>query len=215
MIIIFGFIKFKKNDLKIIIQMFKSFLRMTDQRRYESNLINNALFRPLTRFNNIIYNLLLPTTQNINSNVKELETKDKIIHDLILKIADNESHYHIQLENKNNIINDLKTENKNINYIFNDSISINNNFINNLKKDLDNKNNIIDQQKLLLVNKNKDINDLKNKNDEINKCTICLNNTISHCCIPCGHTYCSHCINESNNCYICRGNIHNNIRIYL
>ena len=177
---------------------------MNNERSYESNLINNALFRPLARFNNIIYNLLLPKTQNINSNVKELETNEKIIHDLILKIADNESHFHIELENKNNIINDLKTENKNINYIFN-----------NLKKNLDNKNNIIDQQKLLLVNKNKDINDLKNKNDEINKCTICLNNTISHCCIPCGHTYCSDCINESNNCYICRGNIHNNIRIYL
>jgi hypothetical protein len=156
---------------------------MNNERSYESNLINNALFRPFARFNNIIYNLLF-------SNVKELENNEKIIHDLILKIADNENDFHIQLENKNKDINDLK-------------------------KDLENKNNIINEQRLLLLNKNKDINNLRNKNDEINKCSICLNNTISHCCTPCGHTYCYNCINESNNCYICRSNIHNNIKIYL
>jgi len=77
-----------------------------------------------------------------------------------------------------------------------------------LKIELEQKEDIISS---LLFTKDKIIDDLKiqleakNKNDEINKCSICLTNTISHCCVPCGHTYCSDCINETNNCYICRG----------
>ena len=68
---------------------------------------------------------------------------------------------------------------------------------------------------LQLIIKDIDINVLKDKNDEINKCTICLDNTISHCCVPCGHTYCSDCINKTDNCYICRGFILNKTKIYL
>jgi hypothetical protein len=71
-----------------------------------------------------------------------------------------------------------------------------------------NRNNIISDLKIKLEEKNKIIN-------EINKCSICIDNTISHCCVPCGHTYCYDCINESNNCYICRGNIRNKIKLYL
>ena len=71
-----------------------------------------------------------------------------------------------------------------------------------------NRNNIINDLKIKLEEKNKIIN-------EINKCSICIDNTISHCCVPCGHTYCYDCINESNNCYICRGNIRNKIKLFL
>ena len=71
-----------------------------------------------------------------------------------------------------------------------------------------NRNNIINALKLQLEDKNKIIN-------ETNKCSICIDNTISYCCIPCGHTYCYDCINKTNNCYICRGNIHNKIKLYL
>ena len=184
---------------------------MNINKSYESNLINNALFKPLARLNNSIYNLLLPKTQ-------ELEDKDKIIHDLKIKIADNESHFIIKLEEKNKIIDELKikiednkshfileleeknkiihnltNENKDINYIYNDMLSINNNNINNIQIQLDE----------------------KNKNNETNKCTICLDNTISHCCAPCGHVYCYDCIDKTNYCYICRGIIHNTIKLYL
>jgi len=93
----------------------------------------------------------------------------------------------IELENKNKIIYDLTIENKDINFI----------------------------HKIQLEDKNKIINDLTIKNNEVNKCTICIDNIISYCCIPCGHTYCSYCINESNYCYICRGNIRNKIKLYL
>jgi hypothetical protein len=67
----------------------------------------------------------------------------------------------------------------------------------------------------LLFTKDKIINELKIELDDKNKCTICFNNTISHCCNPCGHTYCSDCIDKTNNCYICRAIIHNKIKLYL
>ena len=68
--------------------------------------------------------------------------------------------------------------------------------------------NIIDALKLQLEDKTKII-------DETNKCSICFNNTISHCCVPCGHTYCNKCINKTNNCYICRGIIRNKIKLFF
>ena len=157
---------------------------MNINKSYEANLINNALFKPLARLNNSIYNLLLPKTQ-------ELEDKDKIIDELKIKIEDNKSHFILELEEKNKIIHNLTNENKDINYIYNDMLSINNN--NNIQIQLDE----------------------KNKNNETNKCTICLDNTISHCCDPCGHVYCYDCIDKTTYCYICRGIIYNTIKIYL
>ena len=108
----------------------------------------------------------------------------------------------IELENKNKIIYDLTIENKDINFIH--------------KIQLEDKNKIINEQRLTLINKNKDINILKIKLEKkFNKCSICLDNTISHCCVPCGHTYCYDCINKTNNCYICSGIIQNKIKLYL
>jgi hypothetical protein len=92
----------------------------------------------------------------------------------------------MQLDDKNKIIDDLKIKNK-----------------------------IIDDLKMQLDDKNKIIDDLKIKNNEINKCSICLDNPISYCCIPCGHTYCTDCINKTNNCYICRGIISNKLKLYF
>ena len=108
----------------------------------------------------------------------------------------------IELKNKNKIIYDLTIENKDINFIY--------------KIQLEDKNKIIHEQQLTLINKNKDINILKIKlENKINKCSICLDNTISHCCVPCGHAYCYDCINKTSNCYICRGIIQNKIKLYL
>ena len=67
----------------------------------------------------------------------------------------------------------------------------------------------------LLEIRNNIINELKKELEEKNKCSICFNNTISHCCNPCGHTYCNDCIDKTNNCYICRAIIHNKIKLYL
>jgi hypothetical protein len=70
------------------------------------------------------------------------------------------------------------------------------------------RNNIINDLKIQLEEKNKIIN-------ETNKCIICLDNTISYCCVPCGHTYCYDCIDKTNNCYICRGIIRNKIKLFF
>jgi hypothetical protein len=67
----------------------------------------------------------------------------------------------------------------------------------------------------MIIRRNKIINDLKIELDEKNKCTICFNNTISHCCNPCGHVYCTDCIDKTNNCYICRGIIYNKLKLFL
>ena len=108
----------------------------------------------------------------------------------------------IELKNKNKIIYDLTIENKDINFIY--------------KIQLEDKNKIIHEQQLTLINKNKDINILKIKlENKINKCSICLDNTISHCCVPCGHAYCYDYINKTSNCYICRGIIRNKIKLFL
>ena len=76
-----------------------------------------------------------------------------------------------------------------------------------------------DQEQLFYIIRKKQIiiHNLKIKleNNETNKCSICFNNSISHCCSPCGHTYCHNCINKTNNCYICRGIICNKIKLFL
>ena len=56
---------------------------------------------------------------------------------------------------------------------------------------------------------------LNNDNSEINKCSICFTSNISKCCVPCGHTYCSNCIVNTNNCYICRSHIQQKITIFI
>ena len=99
-------------------------------------------------------------------------------------------------ENQNKIINDLET----MHYS---------------PKLLEIRQNIINALKIQLEDKNKIINDLTIKNNKTNKCSICLDNTISHCCVPCGHTYCNDCIDKTNNCYICRGIIRNKIKLFL
>ena len=90
-----------------------------------------------------------------------------------------------------------------------------NNNIHDLNKQLETKDKIIDDLKNKLEDKDIIIDDLNKQNKEINKCSICLINNISICCIPCGHTYCNYCINKTNNCYICRSNIINKIKIYI
>ena len=49
-----------------------------------------------------------------------------------------------------------------------------------------------------------------------NKCSICVTYTINSCLNPCGHTFCSNCINKmKNKCAMCRNNINSVIKIYL
>jgi hypothetical protein len=47
-------------------------------------------------------------------------------------------------------------------------------------------------------------------------CTICLQESIAHTLVPCGHTFCNSCIKrQSGICFICRTNIREKIRLYF
>lgn len=47
-------------------------------------------------------------------------------------------------------------------------------------------------------------------------CSICLNEAVSFCLSPCGHTFCSSCVKrQSSNCYMCRSQIKDRVRIFF
>ena len=49
-----------------------------------------------------------------------------------------------------------------------------------------------------------------------NLCNVCLTNKISICINPCGHTFCSCCIDRMNlKCGMCRGKIESKIKIFI
>lgn len=75
------------------------------------------------------------------------------------------------------------------------------------------------QVKIKINNLNQQLIKLENSINNIqdNKCKICYTNNINICLIPCGHTYCSTCIDTSNNCYcfLCRKEIFSKQKIYI
>jgi len=65
---------------------------------------------------------------------------------------------------------------------------------------------------------------IKNKDDIKNKkmCSICFDNEINMCAVPCGHTCCNKCVvlsrtnvNINNRCLSCRNPIENYIKLYF
>jgi hypothetical protein len=47
-------------------------------------------------------------------------------------------------------------------------------------------------------------------------CCICLNESVSHCITPCGHTFCSTCVKrQMTSCYMCRATVKDRVRIYF
>jgi hypothetical protein len=68
------------------------------------------------------------------------------------------------------------------------------------------------------------INNFVNKDDIDNKklCSICFENEVDMCSVPCGHTCCSRCVISSrmvrsneNNCLNCRNKIESYIKLYF
>ena len=56
------------------------------------------------------------------------------------------------------------------------------------------------------------------KKSERKLCTVCHENELSHCFIPCGHTYCETCSTRGSRrgrCFACRGTIERAIKIYF
>lgn len=54
---------------------------------------------------------------------------------------------------------------------------------------------------------------IKKENSKF-ECNICFENDIEYVCIPCGHTFCSKCLNGME-CYICRSPIQSKIKLYF
>jgi len=53
-----------------------------------------------------------------------------------------------------------------------------------------------------------------NENEPL--CTICLENMVTHCLNPCGHTYCEQCLRRQvSTCFMCRAPMTNRIKLYF
>jgi hypothetical protein len=55
-----------------------------------------------------------------------------------------------------------------------------------------------------------------NSNENEPLCTICLERPVSHCVVPCGHTYCETCLKrQSTSCFMCRTPVRERVRVYF
>jgi hypothetical protein len=82
------------------------------------------------------------------------------------------------------------------------------------KKRLDD---LINQQDEILNKQDEILNSIKSKIKKENskyECNICFENEIEYVCVPCGHTFCSKCLN-GNECYICRSPIQSKVKLYF
>ena len=173
---------------KLIRETFRDFILNNDDYVYiYDNIITDTLNSYIIIVL-IIINIIINSFNGIKFMISNINNINKIIEQ-------NKKLLYVN-ENQNKIINDLET----MHYS---------------PKLLEIRQNIINTLKIQLEDKNKIINDLTIKNNKTNKCSICLDNIIYYCCVPCGHTYCNDCINKTNNCYICRGIIRNKIKLFL
>lgn len=190
-----------------------------------NNFINAQLI--LTDYNKLNF-FLIDNKNKLNDirNKKEifynyqcdLLNKHLTIADICLKNID--ENFIINLSNSTDIMTNYNELMKN-NY--NDWV---NNFYNQtvykLEKDIKTIENKLEKFQQLFIHI---INNLiKNKEDIKNKkiCSICYENEINMCAVPCGHTCCSKCVilsrtntNNNNKCLNCRNQIENYIKLYF
>jgi hypothetical protein len=60
--------------------------------------------------------------------------------------------------------------------------------------------------KIISENQAKALIQEKNNSNKM-ECSICMNNDINKCCVPCGHSFCDKCIEHSETCFICQQSI--------
>ena len=73
----------------------------------------------------------------------------------------------------------------------------------------------LEQKEDIIYLKDEKLKELKSNLNDLNKCSVCFENKLSVCLNPCGHCYCDICIKNATNCFICRTNIINKIKLFL
>ena len=100
-----------------------------------------------------------------------------------------------------------------------------NEYINNITKELHEKQNnfyLLHQKYKENVNKVSELLKSNELEDEIinneTSCPICYDNKVTHCINPCGHTFCSNCVEEygiNAECFMCRTKIQSIIKMFM
>jgi hypothetical protein len=200
-----------------------------------SNLINKYEFDEPDKDNyinpEIIMNNYNEIKKNSNYNIKEI---DKIYkdHEVLLEYKNNINKNHgnntliLSILNNHNKIIELNELSTKYNQLFNELYDTwINNYYNPKLIEIDNQikttMNSLNKYHEFFKNINNIINE-NNQNSNKNICSICFENEVDMCAIPCGHTCCNKCIISNNvniynrnKCLNCRNNIQQYIKLYF
>jgi E3 ubiquitin-protein ligase BRE1 len=191
----------------------KFILKILNDNKYNENYNN---------LNNIIenYNNFINSKEIFNFDIKEHMKNQEYIVDITNNKINEYNELLIILDKKINLFYKIHIETKNYISILNNNINFNNNILSSayLLKNyiIDLNNNIINDNEIYdiikkIINIKLEIDFFyilfcKNgtRNEDVNYCSICKNNKISCCAIPCGHTYCNLCIKNNKKCSYCK-----------
>ncbi len=177
---------------------------------------NNNLIIELERENNLTSKL-----EEQKQTIIELETENtKLKLEIEKQDVYNNELYNLYKEEKNNKAKKI-IELTNLEYLCNKQQINNSELISKIEGQKQINSRLIIENNILI----KIINELKTENNKLkldvkektqnSKCSICFENDLNICCIPCGHTYCDNCIKNSNKCYICRDTIIRTHKIFI
>jgi hypothetical protein len=154
----------------------------------------------------------------LNKKITEYNEAKKTASELIENIEKiSDSYYQLSTETQYlNIVNKLEIKDKLIEY---DLLIKIHNFISNIDVKLYELDELIksNNNKIKSFNKlvSKCISD-EEKNKNKNACTVCISRKINICLNPCGHTFCSTCIEKmNNNCAMCRQPFISKIKMFI
>jgi len=164
------------------------------------------------------YNEFINSKDIFNFDIKEHMKNQEYIVDITNKKIDEYNELLNLLDKKINLYYKIHIETKNYISLLNNNINNNiissanilKDYIKNLNNNIINDNDIYELiKKIINLKLELDFYYIlfcKNgsKNIDVNFCSICKNNKISCCAIPCGHTYCNICIKNNKKCSYCK-----------
>jgi hypothetical protein len=199
----------------------------------EKYMMNNSFFELDDNILNLNEEKIFTMIHNANNCIKKINEQNRKIHETL-------DEYDILIKKCNDLTDGMEKLSKN----YNDLIRKNNELregkiILEVKKelyDISSKNHIDNLENNIEWMRNKKLDELNNNNKKIykfsklvrnclcatecnkkqNMCNVCVTNEINICLNPCGHTFCSGCVDKMNNsCAMCRKYIQNKIKIFL